>query len=309
MRLDGKVAAVTGAGRGIGRNIARSLAQLGARVVVNDIGAAIDGTGTNGDIAASVVADIRKASGDAVAHVDSVATFAGAESLIDCALSHFGRIDIVVNCAGNAILGLPWELSESDWDSVVDTHLKGHFAVMRAASAPMCAQGSGTMIAVTSRAGLNGVANSVPYSSAKAGIIGLTKSFALAMAPCGATVNAITPSASTRLSEPPAELEALRARALGMGIVEAGERTAGELRRMMEDTATIESLVAFLVTPVASSITGRIFTVSNRHIGLLGPWNEIAALDADALPWSLDALVAALPRSELGRLAAGEAAT
>jgi hypothetical protein len=92
-----------------------------------------------------------------------------------------------------------------------------------------------------------------------------------------------------------------------MGIVEARERSASELRWMMEDTATIESLVAFLATPAASSITGRIFTVSNRHIGLLGPWNEIAVLDADARPWSLDALVSALPASEVGRLAAGEA--
>jgi NAD(P)-dependent dehydrogenase (short-subunit alcohol dehydrogenase family) len=254
-----------------------------------------------------VVAGIREASGDAVAHIDSVATFAGAESLVDCALSHFGRIDIVVNCAGNAIMGLPWDLSESDWDSVVDTHLKGHFAVMRAASAPMRAQGSGTVIAVTSRAGLNGVANSPAYSSAKAGIIGLTKSFAQALAPYGATVNAITPSASTRLSEPPAEIDALRARALGMGIVEAGERNASDLRRMMEDTTTIDSLVAFLATPVGSQINGQIFTVSSRHIGLVRPWDEIAVLDAAGQPWSLDALVDAVPTSGLGRLAAGEA--
>jgi NAD(P)-dependent dehydrogenase (short-subunit alcohol dehydrogenase family) len=303
MRLDGKVAAVTGGGRGIGRNIARRLGRLGARVVVNDIGAGIDGRGTSADIAASVVADIRKESGDAVAHVESVATFAGAESLVDCARSHFGRLDIVVNCAGNSIMGLPWELSEADWDSVVDTHLKGHFAVMRAASVPMRAQCSGTVVAVTSRAGLNGVANSPAYSSAKAGIIGLTRSFARALAPYQATVNAITPSASTRLSEPPADIEALRARALGMGIAEAGMRSANDLRQMMEDTTTIENLVAFLATPASSRITGRVFTVSNRHIGLLGPWEEIAVLDADGQPWSLEALLGAVATSELGRLA------
>jgi NAD(P)-dependent dehydrogenase (short-subunit alcohol dehydrogenase family) len=304
------VAAVTGGGRGIGRNIARRLANLGVRVVVNDIGAAIDGRGVSGDVAGAVVADIAAASGDAVAHVESVATFAGAESLVDCALSSFGRLDIVVNCAGNSIMGLPWELSEADWDSVVDTHLKGHFAVMRAASVPMRAQCSGTVIAVTSRAGLNGVANSPAYSSAKAGIIGLTRSFALAMAPYRTTVNAITPSASTRLSEPPADIEALRARALGMGIVEARERSASDLRQLMEDTTTIDNLVAFLATPAASAITGRIFTVSNRHIGLLGPWDEVAVLDADGRPWSLDALLGAFPTSELGRLAnAGRSGT
>src|SRR5260370_34462376 len=119
MRLDGKVAVVSGAGRGIGRNIARGLAQLGVRVVVNDIGAAIDGSGISADVAASVVDDIREASCHAIAHVESVATFAGAESLIDCALGHFGRLDIVVNCAGKSIMGLPWEMSEADWDSVV----------------------------------------------------------------------------------------------------------------------------------------------------------------------------------------------
>lgn len=304
MRLDGKVAAVTGGGRGIGRNVALGLARLGVRIVVNDIGADIDGRGGSRDVAESVVADI--GSEDAVAHVESVATFAGAQSLVDCALSHFGRLDIVVNCAGNSIMGLPWELSEADWDSVVDTHLKGHFAVMRAASAPMRGQCSGTLIAVTSRAGLNGVANSPAYSSAKAGIIGLTRSFARALAPYRATVNAITPSASTRLSEPPADIEALRARALVMGIVEAGQRTESDLRQMMEDTTTIENLVAFLATPAASPITGRIFTVSNRHIGLVGPWAEIAVLDADGQPWSLDGLLGAVPTSELGRLAAGD---
>jgi NAD(P)-dependent dehydrogenase (short-subunit alcohol dehydrogenase family) len=303
MRLDGKVAAVTGAGRGIGRNIARSLARLGVAVVVNDIGAGIDGRGARADVADSVVSEIREVSGAAVAHMDSVATFAGAASLIDCALSHFGRLDIVVNCAGNSIMGLPWEMSETEWDSVVDTHLKGHFAVMRAASAPMRDQRSGTVIAVTSRAGPNGVANSPAYSSAKAGIMGLTRSFALALAPYQATVNAIMPSASTRLSEPPAEIDALRVRALGMGIVEAADRSPAELRQMMEDTTTIESLVAFLATPAAARITGRIFTVSNRHIGLVRPWEETAVLDADGQPWTLEALSAAVPTSRLGRLA------
>jgi NAD(P)-dependent dehydrogenase (short-subunit alcohol dehydrogenase family) len=299
--LQGRVAAVTGAGRGIGANIARALARAGASVVVNDIGADIDGTGRSDDIANGVVDTIAAAGGQAVVHNRSIATFAGADSLVSRALDAYGRLDVVVNCAGNSIMGLPWEMSEEQWDSVIDTHLKGHFGVMRAASVPMREQRSGTMITVTSRAGLFGVAESPAYCSAKAGITGLTKSFALAMAPYNVNVNAIAPSATTRMSVPPDDIERLRIRALGMGITEAEEHSADELRHMMEDTSTIENWVAYLASPAGTEITGSLFTVSNRHIGLLGPWGEIATLDAEGEPWTLEALTTAVPGAAIAQ--------
>jgi NAD(P)-dependent dehydrogenase (short-subunit alcohol dehydrogenase family) len=247
------------------------------------------------------VEEIEAKGGDAIANYDSVATFAGADSLVDTAMALRARIDILVNCAGIAVMALPWEMSESEWDSVIDVHLKGHFAVMRAVSGPMRTQRSGTVITVSSRAGLFGVADSPAYCSAKAGITGLTKAFALALHSYGATVNAIVPSATTRMSPPPADLERLRARARTMAITEAESASAEELRLMMEDTSTIENWIRYLATPAAAAITGNIYVVAGRHIGLLGPWNELVALDAGEHPWSLEALRDAVPASGLGQ--------
>jgi NAD(P)-dependent dehydrogenase (short-subunit alcohol dehydrogenase family) len=269
---------------------------------VNDVGVEVDGVGGSRDAADRVVEQITTEGGSAIANYDSVATFAGADALIADALSLRGRLDLVVNCAGIAVMGLPWEMSESEWDSVIDVHLKGHFGVMRAASAPMRAQRSGTMITVTSRAGLFGVANSPAYCSAKAGITGLTKSFALALQADGVTVNAIAPSATTRMSAPPADPERLRIRARSMGITEAAGASPDELRRMMEDMRTIENWITYLATPAASAITGNIYVVSGRHIGLLGPWNEVTSLDAVGQPWSLEALLEAVPNSSLAQM-------
>ena len=268
--------------------------------MVNDVGVDIDGAGGSPEAADRVVEEIKAEGGTAIANYDSVATFVGADSLVATAMSLRGRLDILVNCAGIAVMGLPWDMSEPEWDAVIDVHLKGHFAVMRAASAPMRRQRSGTMVTVTSRAGLFGVGNSPAYCSAKAGITGLTKAFALAIHEYGVTVNAIAPSATTRMSPPPSDLERLRARALTMGITEAELASAEELRRMMEDMSTIENWVTYLATAAASAITGNIYVVSGRHIGLLAPWNELVALDAGGHPWSLEALCDAVPSSGLG---------
>jgi NAD(P)-dependent dehydrogenase (short-subunit alcohol dehydrogenase family) len=301
IELEGKVAVVTGGGGGIGANVARAFGRRGVITVVNDVGVDIDGAGGSPDAADRVVEEITAEGGTAIANYDSVATFAGAESLVDAALSLRGRLDIVVNCAGIAVTALPWDLSESQWDSVIDVHLKGHFAVMRAASRPMRAQRSGTMITVSSRAGLFGVANAPAYCSAKAGITGLTKAFALAIQEFGVTVNAIVPSATTRMSPPPSDPERLRARPESMAITEADSASADDLQLMMEDTSTIENWLMYLATPSASGITGNIYVVAGRHIALLGPWNELVALDAAAGPWSLEALCDAVPASQLGQ--------
>lgn len=261
---------MTGAGRGIGRAVAGSLARAGAAVVVNDTGGAVDGSHPDRAVAERAATELRRAGAVATAHHESVATMAGGQSLVDAALAEHGRLDVLVNCAGNSIQALPWDMDETAWDAVVATHLKGHFSCMRAAAAPMRAQGSGCMVAVSSRAGLSGVADAPAYSAAKAGIIGLMRSFALALEPSGVTVNAIVPSAATRLSP-----------------------------RTLAGPDGVAEFVTYLATPDARSVTGSVFALSGGHVGLYGPSEEVASLDRPGAGWDLEALLGALPGSGL----------
>jgi NAD(P)-dependent dehydrogenase (short-subunit alcohol dehydrogenase family) len=298
--LEGKSAVVTGGGRGVGRAVALALGGLGASVVVNDIGGAIDGSGQDRGVADEVVRLLQAGGGAAVANYASVASMDGAQSLIDAALSEYGRLDILVNCAGNSIQALPWEMTEEAWDSVTTTHLKGHFACMRAASVPMIAQGSGSMVAVSSSASLLGVADAPAYCAAKAGILGLMRSFALALEPHGVTVNAIVPSTTTRMSPAPS-LDRLRQRAAAAGIGTADALGEEELRHKLLHPDTIANFVAFLASPAASGITGSAFAVTGGHVGLYGAPEEVAVLDRPGGAWSVEDLADAVPGSGLTR--------
>src|SRR5438445_5453721 len=199
MILKDRVAVVTGAARGIGREIALLMAQLGARVVVNDYGGSEAGQGTTQAPANEVVEEIRKAGGQAVASYDSVATMAGGERIVPTAMDAFGRLDIVVNNAG--ILGdrMIFNMTEEEWDAVIDTHLKGTFAVTRAAAPLMREQKWGRFINMTSTSGLIGNVGQANYAAAKLGIFGLTKVTALDMARYNVTANCISPFAWTRM--------------------------------------------------------------------------------------------------------------
>lgn len=191
--LEGKVAVVTGSGRGIGRGIAILMASEGAKVVVNDI--AREGGKSFAD---AVVKEIKDAKGTAVSNYDSVATMAGGEGIIKAAISNFGRIDILVNNAGN-FWGKPTlELKEDEWDSIINVHLKGHFSCTKAALPYMVKQKGGRIINFSSRAGFFGVHN-LAYAVVKSGVIGFTAMLAKEMKANGITVNAILPSATTQL--------------------------------------------------------------------------------------------------------------
>jgi NAD(P)-dependent dehydrogenase (short-subunit alcohol dehydrogenase family) len=195
-KLKGKSAVVTGSGSpiGIGRGVALALAEEGARVVVNDIGRDSDGNRA----ADKVAEEIKKAGGTAVASYDSVTTMQGGENIIKTAVSNFGGIDILVNCAGNFILRRIFEMTEKEWDSIIDVHLKGHFACCKAAVLEMIKQKSGRIINFSSRGATIGGGSAV-YSAAKAGILGLTSALAADLMEFGITVNAILPSAVTEL--------------------------------------------------------------------------------------------------------------
>ncbi|HEY7365780.1 MAG TPA: SDR family NAD(P)-dependent oxidoreductase, partial [Methylomirabilota bacterium] len=200
-RFDGRVAVVTGAGRGIGRAHALLLADRGARVVVNDLGGAADGSGGAASPAEDVVCEIQATGGQAVASSESVTTMAGGARIVETAVDHFGRVDIVVNNAGIVRDRMIFNMTEEEWDAVIAVHLKGHFTVMQPATAHMRQKKTGSIITFTSTAGLEGAPGQPNYSAAKEGIVGLTRSTALAMARYGVRCNAISPTADTRMTQ------------------------------------------------------------------------------------------------------------
>jgi NAD(P)-dependent dehydrogenase (short-subunit alcohol dehydrogenase family) len=200
--LDGKVAVITGAGGGIGRAEALLFAKEGAKVVVNDLGGLRDGTGESKSLADQVVREIEAAGGSAVANYDSVATAAGAESIVKTAVANFGRLDVLVNNAGILRDKTLIKMDEAMWDLVVAVHLKGTFLCTQAAARQMISQGGGGHIVnTTSLSGMLGNFGQVNYSAAKAGIYGLTRTAAIELQKHRITVNAIAPIAKTRMTE------------------------------------------------------------------------------------------------------------
>lgn len=220
--MEGKVVVVTGAGGGIGREIALQLAAEGAKVVVNDIGVALNGDNLSADEAPvapadGVVAEIRAAGGTAVANFDSVAEHASANAIIQCAMDEFGRIDGVVNNAGNLRDRSFHKMSEDEWRSVIAVHLDGTFFVSRSAAAHFREQEGGAMVHMTSTSGLIGNYGQANYGAAKLAQVGLMQTLAIEGAKHGIHVNALAPTAATRMTEglmPEAVLAALKPEAV-----------------------------------------------------------------------------------------------
>src|SRR5580698_1143614 len=203
--LDGRVAIVTGAGRGIGRSTALLLAQEGASVVVNDLGAAVDGSGTDTGPAHAVVAEIAAAGGKAVANGADVSDHAAAEGLIKTAIGEFGKLDVLVNVAGILRDRMIFNMTEQEWDDVIRVHLKGTFNTSKFAAAHWRSlreeDAQNRIINFTSVSGLHGAPGQPNYAAAKMGIVGLTWSSARALGKYGVTVNAVSPGAATRMTD------------------------------------------------------------------------------------------------------------
>ncbi len=279
-RLKGKVAIVTGAGRGIGRGEALALASEGAKVVVNDLGGARDGTGASTSPADDVVAEIKKLGGEAVANHDSVTTLQGAENIVKTAMDKFSKIDILVNNAGILRDRMVFNMSEEDWDLVLKVHLFGHFYTIRAVSPFFRQQRYGRIINTSSIAGLYattyGQAN---YGAAKEGIVGLTRKVARDMGRYGVTCNCIRPTAGTRLT---LSDEMKQAR--------AGDVTSLE-QMNPEDIAP---LVVWLASDDAANVNGRAFYVQTGRIGLYSePVMEKQLVKAGG--WTIDELFNFMP--------------
>src|SRR5919106_719255 len=198
--LDGKVAAVTGSGRGIGRGIALELAKEGAKVVINDAGVDVNGRGSDADPATQVVKEIEAGGGKAVANYGDVSKWGQAEGVIQDAVKNFGTIDILVNNAGILRDKSLLKMEEDDFDAVIAVHLKGTFLCTRHAGPIMKEKGYGRIINITSSAGLRGNFGQTNYSAAKAGIAGMTLTWAIELGKYGITVNAMAPSAVTRMT-------------------------------------------------------------------------------------------------------------
>ena len=198
--LEGKVAVITGSGRGIGATCAKLMAQEGCRIVVNDYGVDVDGRTPRSDPADEVVAEIKKAGGEAVANYNTVATMEGGESMIKQALDTWGRLDAVVHVAGILRDRMVFNMTEEEWDAVIAVHLKGYFAVTKPASILFRQQRSGRVIGFTSGSGLRGNSGQANYGAAKAGIAGMTRVVAKDLGRYGATVNSISPGANTRMT-------------------------------------------------------------------------------------------------------------
>src|SRR5438094_562665 len=254
MMLKGKSVVITGAGRGIGREIALLMATEGARVVVNDYGGTSAGTGGEKGPAEEVVNDIRKSGGEAVPNYDSVATMAGGQAIVKTAVEAFGRVDVVVNNAGILRDRMIFNMSEEEWDAVVNTHLKGTFAVTRAAAPLMREQKWGRFINMTSTSGLIGNVGQANYAAAKLGIFGLTKATALDMGRYNVTANCISPFAWTRMiGTIPTETEAQKAR-------------VEKIKKL--SPAHIAPVAVFLASDAARDVTGQVFGVRGKEIML-----------------------------------------
>jgi len=247
--LDGRVAVVTGSGRGIGREFALCFAREGARVVVNDVGAALDGQGTGEDPASQVCAEIAALGGEAVPNGDSVTDFDGARNLVQTAVDAFGTIDILVNNAGIVRDRTLLKMDEADFDAVVAVHLKGTFNCGRHAAEVMKERGYGRIINITSSAGLRGNFGQTNYGAAKAGIMGLTFVWSMELGRYGITVNAVAPAGATRMTAalyersgnepPPEENPALNAPLLAYLASEQAGHVNGQILGRTEYSYTI----------------------------------------------------------------------
>jgi NAD(P)-dependent dehydrogenase (short-subunit alcohol dehydrogenase family) len=276
-RLDGRVAIITGAGRGIGASVARLLAGQGAAVVVNDLGVALDGSGTDAGPAAQVVQEITAAGGAAIQDGSDISDHQAADELVGAAIKEFGRLDVLVNVAGILRDRMVFNMAEQEWDDVIRVHLKGTFNTTKFAAAHWRSirdeSAQNRIINFTSVSGLHGAPGQPNYAAAKMGIVGLTYSCANSLAKYGVTANAISPGAATRMTQ---SIPTGRQR----------RRAQSEDERSPDNVAPI---VAYLAGTESGWITGRVIHTVGYQIALYNNPEPIARIVGTG-PWDPDLL-------------------
>jgi NAD(P)-dependent dehydrogenase (short-subunit alcohol dehydrogenase family) len=284
--LDGRVAIVTGAGRGIGRSTALLLAREGASVVVNDLGGAMDGTGADAGPAHDVVAEIASDGGKAIANGADIADHAAAEGLIKAAIAEFGRLDVVVNVAGILRDRMIFNMSEQEWDDVIRVHLKGTFNTSKFAAAHWRSLREETaqnrIINFTSVSGLHGAPGQPNYAAAKMGIVGLTWSCANSLAKYGVTCNAVSPAAATRMTD---SIPTDRRR--------TDRPTDEDPRRSPDNVATV---VAYLASERSGWLNGRIVHSAGYEVALYNNMAPAVRILGEK-PWDLEHLATEVERT------------
>ncbi|MEX1021792.1 MAG: SDR family oxidoreductase [Dehalococcoidia bacterium] len=297
--LEGRAYVVTGSGRGIGREVALLIGELGGKVVVNDPGVNLDGSGADEGPAAEVVKEITSKGGQAVANMDTVATAEGGEGMIKQCMDEFGSLDGVIHVAGILRDRMIFNMAEQEWDDVVAVHLTGFFNVVKPASIIMRQARAGRIIGFSSGSGMNGNTGQGNYGAAKAGISGGVRCAARDLGRYGVTANAICPGAATRMTQSvPDSARDLRARA---GITARPSREPSIVNQL-RDAKYVAPMVVYLLTDQAWNINGKVFYVSGGNVSLAHeetPYRTIAKPDM----WDIDELRALVPSQLMGGLA------
>ena len=292
--LKGRNAVVTGGAGGVGHAICLGLSAEGASVVVNDVGATRDGSGATTGPSDNVVAEIKKMGGKAIANHDSVVDFAAAERLIKSCVDSFGRIDILVNTHGNLRDRMIWNMSEEDWDVVMNVHLKGTFNTCRHACVLMREQRYGRIINVTSNA-WRGTVGHVNYGAAKGGVVSLTRAIAREMGRYGVTANCFDPVAKTRMTFNDEVLAGIKKR-LDAGLV---TKEFYETFLNLPSPEHVAPFISYLATEEAGNINGQVFHVEKERIGMFSEPVEFRQIFQTGEIWSVEQLVDLVPKTLL----------
>jgi NAD(P)-dependent dehydrogenase (short-subunit alcohol dehydrogenase family) len=286
-RFDGKVAVVTGAGRGIGRQEALLLAKEGAKVVVNDLGGGSAGGGADASVAQSVVDEIKALGGEAVAETSSIGTMEGGAKVVQAAIDAFGRLDILINNAGIARPIRIDETAAEDWDIVQDVNLKGTFATIRAAAPVFMAQKSGAILNTSSPSGFGQYSN-LPYCAAKEGVVGLTRAVARDLGAYGVRCNAIRPVAAGSNMATDKMYERIKVSELELGIPAIWNRWS-LVERPATKQESVAAVAVWLCSATCGEVNGREFFVAGADIGVL-PEPELQRAMFKIDGWDLDSL-------------------